>query len=352
MINTILHILNGQSSRYQNITNIKEIILNKYPTPYLMRSNILHFPKQLYFGNFCFEDTIETWVGKWESYFKQDITTKLEPDIFDIESQYVFSCFLKMLQETEFKEIIIWSTASLKDQLYFVWVITIIKKLAINLNKVKVKCITYNNSFVSRSIAEFNPEMFTKRVNDTYQITSNQADYITQVWKSLNAKTPKPFLKTLNNSSFWYSLLHHKLQNLFLFFPEKTKGISIWVERILMGCKKKNVLISSVMGSVEGRYEDSLGYAWIKSVLYNFSQHSNLKEPLCEYKKATDKNMALVSITDFGKQVLDGKINNLFYNDYPCSIFSMSAYSNATSVWCFNIKTNQLEENKIYKKDV
>lgn len=345
------HILNGQATRYQNITNIKEDELNKYPTPYLKRSNILHFPKQLYFGGFSEEDSIDVWMNKWENHFKQDITTKLEPDVFDIKSQYVLSCFVEMLQETKFKEIIIWCTASLKDQLYFVWVIAIINKLAIDIGKVKVKYITYNSSYVSRSIAEFNPEMFTKHINDEYQVTSDFANYIVEVWKALNAKSPKPLLNTLNNSSFWHSLLHHKLQNLFLFFPEKSNGISIWDKRILEECKKDSVSISRVVGTVEGRYEDSLGYSWIEATVYKFSQHANLKAPLCEYKVTGKGSTASVSITDFGKKVLEGKINNLFCNDYPPAIFNISTYINNTSIWCFNLKTNQLEETKIHKDD-
>lgn len=117
----------------EEIPDIK--ILQAYGRRYsivtLKRSNILHFPKQLYFGNFKWEDSIVGWGNKWEIHFEQDKFSCVEPDMFDIKSLYVFSCFIEMLQETYFEEVIIWNTVSLKDQLYLIWVLAILNKLLI-----------------------------------------------------------------------------------------------------------------------------------------------------------------------------------------------------------------------------
>lgn len=338
-----LHIINSLNVR--RVFSFDKV-LKKAPDKVLKEIVVAYFPKYQYWGGFKEEETLEQWINRWKNLEEKD--TFIKPKFFqETTSTLKFIEFIDTLKTNKKKAVYIWCSGSLEDQLFLIWVITILIKINVKPNTISIKYLTtykydetlnLNNFYYNSSKADWN--------DLNYYLNRSTANYILEAWSVLQSLDPVRLIHFLNNHTYWFSFLHHKLKILLSFFPNEKTGITIFESLLFREIDNESSIIldtSLVEKMVNYKMNSEVLYLWYLNKIYSLSQLSNTKYPVFNIKENFIEESPYgieIKLTNFGMELQHGFLNNLDYNNYHVKALYVPFINDANGMWCLNNKTN------------
>ncbi len=298
-------------------------------------------PDLLSFGPIC---ELAQWT-KQRCLFWQEVCSPLSNFELPYDNlTWLINCKTD-LEEAD--EIVIWVGSSLDEQLTFVWIITALKYLGIETEK--VHCLeVYHNPITRKPLSALSllpDDGFNFVKNQKRRLTSKELGFIEQSWAVMVSDSPKSLNIFLKTDFGVLPILHQRVCELANCYPDSTNGLSQFESRILNSCKDHGPKVINIIVDTLNTYLNdphSVGDSLIKCKLLQLAS-TDLNRPLVKITGTVDDlNSMNVELTDTALSVLAGAGNNVEINGINEWVGGVYLSSSMGNVWFRNSVSGEL----------
>ncbi len=270
-------------------------------------------PDSLSFGPIC---ELAQWT-KQRRLFWQEVCSLLSNFELPYDNlTWLINCKTD-LEEAD--EIVIWVGSSLDEQLTFVWIITALKYLGIETER--VQCLeVYHNPITRKPLSALSllpDDGFDFVKNQRRRLTSKELGFIEQAWAVMVSDSPKSLNIFLKTDFGVLPILHQRVCELANRYPDSANGLSQFDSFILHSCKDHGPgAVYILVGVIDKTMNDShhVGDLLIKCRLLQMASN-DLNKPLVKITGTVgDLKSMSVKLTDTALSVLAGAENNVEIN--------------------------------------
>lgn len=233
----------------------------------------------------------------------------------------------------------LWLTDHLADQIFAALYVSRLADAGWPVDRVEVALAGSRMNGVSLHMASFNqrPHHGPPLVRRPLELAEWHA--LQRCWQALTSPTPEPLLAFLADGARQGLPHHDSLQTLIGHFPSRTSGLDVWEERllgILARWSPRAVKSASVLGAYLGEHDNE---ADAVGDLFLFQTLLGLDQVACPVAlvESTGERIAMrfvtLRLTDFGREVLEGRANHLEHNPIDRWVAGVHLDSAASRVW-------------------
>lgn len=296
--------------------------------------NFIVFEDSLLVGPLTKTTDIDDYISKRAVFWKEHFH-------FDIEFfRYSLSEFLDGLKKAN--QFTLWLSPSAHDQIFWAWLTHVFEDLSIDWDNVNIKHLfnRKDSKFPYITLGELRPKEFSKC--EDFNFTQTHIEELKEAYEVLCFADPKKLSDYVHKESSLPEL-NKSLRAYLKFYPDSKTGLTIAEKALLTACKDNRLKSARIIGEamMSDEYDNCLAFgdSYLFRRLVNLSQH-HMKRPLVEFygtiKSSHSMRWTEVNITDFGKEVLSGKKNNLIHNDSDDYIGGVHLSSNQnTNRWFY-----------------
>lgn len=225
----------------------------------------------------------------------------------------------------EQNEIHFWLTNNFSEHILLTLIIKLFDLYEIDMHKLRIKWMPTaqdrdGNEFMVRSLGWIAPEQM-KKIQNSEPLTHQQVEYFRKVWFAITYSTPDKWIELAHYPN-QFNLIEGMKEYLDR-LPDSRTGLNYCQRMLLKACllSRKSKKAARVIGEVIGfeRY-DTLSDVYIDWWLKSLSA-GTAKMPACIVETPNEKEdqsvigNQYVSLTDYGRALLDGKANWLTDNE-------------------------------------
>lgn len=234
----------------------------------------------------------------------------------------------------------LWIGTGLSDQLLLAFIIHLFDNFNFDFNKLliiqfeKIKS-TNGNCYPVQGLGLLHPNQI-KDHPISFNINTKQIKYAKLAWEAFTDSSPKQYIRFMKDSDEIMPLLKNAMSYVHYRYPKSTNGLSSWDDSLLKNTVVHGPKASKVIGYTMADGMDGLDYVgdtYLYGRLKNLAS-PKLNNPLLKISpQDSSMQKTVVHITDFGKRVLENKVNVIQENGINDWVGGVNLNSSSNCIW-------------------
>lgn len=280
-------------------------------------------------------DNPKKWDENRNTYWNKYLGSSTPCNIGDFSKLIASSN--KIERETR---VVLWVGPSLNEQLFFVWIVSALQKISIELRNVLF--VPMSDFFPEvNNLGEVSPENFLqtqKKARELYD-----APLILETWECICSNIPQWNL-CASSVALHYPLLADRLKLMKRCFPSCLNGLDKWSIRLLQAIDVAGPRAVNTIGEIFSLYNDEPDRpsdVLLTAKIFHLSS-KNLVYPLVSISGELPLRTLNVELTDVGKGILQQGLNNVTLNGIDEWVSGVHLLSPPGPVWSYDPDKDEL----------